>query len=141
MSEHPQKDHGAGYETADVSAGPTLRAGIYILLAMFVTAAILVPLYDLFVREEKAGQAPAATALKTDTKPAPPQGPRLLTAEDKTLAAFRAQEDALLTGYGWAEKDKGIVRIPVDEAMRIVVERGMPAFPAAAASPAPGGAP
>jgi hypothetical protein len=37
------------------------------------------------------------------------------------------------------EKDKGIARMPIDEAMRIVAERGLPSFPAPAASPTPVG--
>ena len=138
MSGQPRKDQHAGYERVDVSAGSTFRAGLYILGAMFLTAVLLVPLYRLLVREEKASQAPAATALRVEPKRMEPRGPRLLVAESKTLAAFRAQEDALLGSYGWVEKDKGIVRIPIDEAMRIVAEGGLPAFPAQPASPAPG---
>ena len=53
------------------------------------------------------------------------------------LAELRAQEDALLTSYGWVEKDKGIARMPIGEAMKIVAERGLPTFPAP--EPAPGG--
>jgi hypothetical protein len=139
MSGHPKNER-AGYEKVDVSAGSTFRAGLYILGSMFLTAVLLVPLYRLLTREEKASQAPAATALKVDPRRMEPQGPRLLVAEDKALAALRAQEDALLGSYGWVEKDRGIVRIPIDEAMRIVAESGLPAFPAPGASPAPGGA-
>jgi hypothetical protein len=56
--------------------------------------------------------------------------------EPRVLAAFRAQEDSLLTAYAWVEKDKGKVRIPIEEAMRIVAKRGLPKFDA----PLPAGA-
>ena len=44
------------------------------------------------------------------------------------LAAFRAREDAILASYAWVDKEHGIVRIPVEEAMRLVAERGVPFF-------------
>jgi hypothetical protein len=39
---------------------------------------------------------------------------------------FRRQEDAVLSGYGWVDKNAGTVRIPIEEAMRLTVERGLP---------------
>ena len=52
-------------------------------------------------------------------------------APELDLAAFRAQEDAILESYAWVDKERGIVRIPVAEAMRIVAERGILVFPEA----------
>ena len=42
------------------------------------------------------------------------------------LRDLRAQEDELLNSYSWADKDAGTVRIPISEAMKLVVERGFP---------------
>ena len=42
------------------------------------------------------------------------------------LKAFRAEEDAALTTYGWVDKGRGVARIPVEEAMRLLAERGLP---------------
>jgi hypothetical protein len=134
-----QNEHGPGsYEKTDALFGPTLRAGLYILGTMFLVAAAVVPLYRLFFREEAASQRQATTVLREEARRQTPQGPRLVSSEPKALAEFRAQEDALLDTYGWVEKDKGIVRIPVEEAMRIVAERGLPNFPAPEASPGEG---
>jgi hypothetical protein len=136
MSKQP---HGGGYEKTDASAGATYRAGLTILGAMFLVALVLVPMYRLLGRREKAEQAPAATVLKADPNAVPSAFPRLVTSEPAALAEFRAQEDALLTSYGWVEKDRGIARMPIAEAMKIVAERGLPRFPAPAASPTPAG--
>ena len=46
---------------------------------------------------------------------------------DRDLQAVRAQEDRILTTYGWVDKSRGVVRIPIDEAMRLVAEQGLPA--------------
>jgi hypothetical protein len=126
-----------GYEKADAKAGATLRAGLAILGVMFLTALVLVPMYRALARREAANQPPPAEVVRTQISEPAPTFPRLLTSEPATLAEFRAHEDALLSGYAWVEKDRGIVRIPIAEAMRIVAERGLPAFPAPA--PAKGG--
>ena len=33
-----------------------------------------------------------------------------------------------LSGYGWVDRSKGIARIPIDEAMRIIAARGDHAY-------------
>jgi hypothetical protein len=42
---------------------------------------------------------------------------------------FRRGEEAYLHSYGWQNKEAGIVHIPIEEAMRLTVERGLPARP------------
>ena len=37
-----------------------------------------------------------------------------------------SEEERVLEGYGWVNKEAGIVRIPIEEAMRLTVERGLP---------------
>ena len=127
-----------GYERTDAAAGATFRAGLYVLGIMFLTALLLVPMYRLLARSETARQPPPAEVVKTEMSEPAQSFPRLVESEPRALAEFRRGEDALLTSYGWVEKDKGVVRIPIAEAMRIVAERGLPAFPA---QPTAGGKP
>jgi hypothetical protein len=138
MSKHGPNGHG-GYEKTDAHAGATYRAGLYILLTMFVTALVVVPMYRFLGRTEARGQKPAASVLKPDAAAAAPAFPKLVASEPLVLAEFRAQEQAFLESDGWVEKDKGIVRMPIDAAMRIVAERGLPQFPGPEPSPAPAG--
>ena len=135
--------HG-GYERSDAHAGATYRAGFAILAAMVLTAIALVPMYRWLARQESQAQPPRAEVARTEMSEPALHFPRLVSSEPGVLAAFRAREQALLTSYGWVEKDKGIVRIPIDEAMRIVAEHGLPnweapAAPAAAKPAGPGG--
>jgi hypothetical protein len=136
MSQQDHRGQG-GYEKTDAHAGATVRAGLTILGVMFLTALVLVPMYRFLGRREKAEQKPAATVLKADA--AAPAFPRLVVSEPAVLAEFRAQEDAFLAGWGWVEKDKGIARMPIEEAMKIVAERGLPTFPAPGPATAPAG--
>jgi len=40
---------------------------------------------------------------------------------------MRAEEDKILKNYGWIDQEKGIVRIPIDRAIEILAQRGLPA--------------
>jgi hypothetical protein len=39
---------------------------------------------------------------------------------------MRAAEDASLNNAGWVDKQKGIVRLPIETAKQLVVQRGLP---------------
>jgi hypothetical protein len=132
---HPEQ---GGYEPTDAHAGATYRAGLAILAVMIVTALLVVPFYRLLARLETKAQPPPAEVVKTEMSEPALSFPRLVISEPRALAEFRAQEDALLTSYAWVEKDKGLARIPIGEAMRIVAEHGLPKWepPPSAAKPA-----
>ena len=56
-----------------------------------------------------------------------PPEPRLQTNPREDLRDFRAKEDELLGSYGWVDQRGGIVRIPIGDAMKLTVQRGLPA--------------
>ena len=138
MSKHEPQGHD-GYEKSDAHAGDTYRAGFYILGAMFLTALVVVPMYRFLARSEARDQKPGASLVKPDASAAAPAFPKLVVSEPLVLAEFRAQEESFLRSYGWVENDKGLARLPIDAAMRIVAERGLPQFPAPPPSPPPAG--
>jgi hypothetical protein len=138
MSKHQPPGHD-GYEKTDAHAGDTYRAGLYILGTMVLTALVVVPMYRYLGRSEAREQKSAASRVQPDASAAAPAFPKLVASEPIVLAEFRAQEESFLTSYGWVEKDKGLARMPIDEAMKIVAQRGLPRFPGPEPSPAPGG--
>lgn len=126
-------EHKKGYETSDAHAGDTYRAGLYILGTMFLVAVVVVPLYRLFARREAASQRPPASVIREQPAQLAASFPKLVSSEPLVLAEFRRQEDEILNGYGWIEKDRGVARMPIAEALRIVGARGgLPTFPAPA---------
>jgi hypothetical protein len=129
-------DEPAGYERTDADAAGTYRAAFLMLAVMVLTALGLVPVYRLLARQEAKAQPPPAEVVKNDMSEPAQSFPRLVTSEPMALAEFRAQEAALLDSYGWVEKDKGLARIPIDDAMRIVAEHGLPKFGPAPGAPA-----
>jgi len=138
MSKHEPHGHD-DYEKTDAHAGDTYRAGFYILGVMVLTALVLVPMYRFLGRTEARDQKPGATVLKPDAAAPAPSFPKLVASEPAVLAEFRAQEESFLGSYGWVEKDKGIARMPIAAAMKVVAERGLPRFPGPEPSPAPAG--
>jgi hypothetical protein len=52
--------------------------------------------------------------------------PRLLVNEYRNLADYRAHEQEMLTTYGWVDRGEGMVRIPVERAKDLLIERGLP---------------
>jgi hypothetical protein len=58
-----------------------------------------------------------------------PPGPRLQTDAAGDLQKFRADEERRLNTYYWMDKQKGIVHIPIDQAMKKLAATGAPGFP------------
>lgn len=58
-----------------------------------------------------------------------PPAPELQTDPQEDLRMFRSEEVARLNSYGWVDRAHGIVHIPIEEAMRQAVEKGIDGFP------------
>ncbi|WP_036259353.1 hypothetical protein [Mesorhizobium sp. WSM3224] len=54
------------------------------------------------------------------------ENPDLQTAPKQDLISFRAEEDRQLKMLGWVDRNAGIARIPIDDAMWAVVSNGLP---------------
>ena len=55
----------------------------------------------------------------------PPQ-PRLQRVPGVDLEQMRTIEDSILSSYGWVDEEAGVTRIPIDRAMELTLERGLP---------------
>ena len=56
--------------------------------------------------------------------------PRLQTDDGyQEITDIHAKEDLLLENYSWADQSKGTVRIPIERAMELIAERGLPVAP------------
>jgi hypothetical protein len=113
-----------GHERKDVNVG----ALFLIALGLFVGGAIIIFAVHLLITSlmvtqppKTAGQAniPATHGEKF------PQ-PRLEVKPGTSLAELHAAEEADLNSYGWIDRSSGVVRIPIDRAMQLLVERGLP---------------
>ena len=57
-----------------------------------------------------------------------PQEPPSVYVPDEpaNLRSFRQREDAELHSYGWVDRNAGTLRIPIDRAKDLLLERGLP---------------
>jgi hypothetical protein len=123
------------FEKADVRATPILKFLIGIAVTTVVVAFLLYGFYGA-MRAYVAAQQPPAPHLTFPADRQPPR-PRLQDVPLKDVHELRAAEDATLSTYGWVDQGRGTVHIPIAEAMRLTLERGVAAAPAAAPSPSP----
>jgi hypothetical protein len=57
--------------------------------------------------------------------------PRLETDDgNQDLTDLHGREDLLLEHYSWIDRSKGTVRIPIERAMEIIAQKGLPVAPA-----------
>ncbi len=135
MTEHG-KPNGIQYEKTDVDIAVVAKLGLAIVLLTAVTAALLVPLVSLLKArgERHDPPAPPIAGFGADRKP---PGPLLQERPFDDWRAMHKEQDELLSSYGWVDETKGVAHIPIEEAMKRLVERGLPARPMPSASPAP----
>lgn len=96
-------------------------------VTLFAVAAALFLRWLFFAFERQARQAEeVVSAYARDARILPPE-PRLQVDEAGTWAREQARQKALISGYAWVDPGRGVVRIPVDRAMDILAERGLPA--------------
>ena len=112
-------------EKSDVDFVAINRFGIGLVLLCIFSFLLLTGVFKYFLAKENAAQK-AHRNVGIDLPKLPPE-PRLQATPVKDLAAYRAEEDAVLSSYGWVDKEKGVVRIPVERAIDILAQRGLPA--------------
>lgn len=112
------------HETRDIDVG--LMAKL-LVLGVVVTAVVLAAVFWLFrsVRDRQAATDPVVSPYAAN--PAPFVGPKLQASPPTDLQEIRAHEERILGSYGWVDRERGIVRIPIDRAMDLLLERGLPA--------------
>ncbi len=115
-----------GFETSDVNAKTVTFAGLALSAGLMI-AGILFSwgLYTVFKSYTPEPHAPPRTFVVPDTANLPPV-PRLQADPHVALIPFVRQQDSILASYGWVSKDSGIVRIPIERAMELVVKQGLP---------------
>ena len=62
--------------------------------------------------------------------------PRVQTDDgNQDVADLHAREDLLLDNYTWIDQSQGKVRIPIERAMQIIAQKGLPVAPAVQQAP------
>ena len=127
--EKPAEHPGVSHERRDINVFQVTAFGIGLLLGCIVTIFVIWGLFDfLYSREDAKNAANPAALMMKDQHALPPE-PRLQANPKVDLKDLRSDEEAILNSYGWVNPDKGIVRIPIDQAIDIVAQKGLPSKP------------
>jgi hypothetical protein len=130
--EHDLEQADLRHEHRDVNTWAIGKFAIALVLLCGFALLVLAGLFKYFQTRENAEQGPpGAAAMQGRLPPAP----RLQTNPIGDLRAFQTGEEKVLDSYGWLDQKAGTVHIPIDRAMDLVVQRGLPARTGGAPSP------
>jgi hypothetical protein len=118
-TKHTQTTH-PGHETTDVNVWAVGKFAIGLAIVCIVSIVLLFGLMKFFQSREETSVASAVEPTRLFPEP------RLQKSEIPDLEAIRAAEDKLLNSYAWVDQPKGVVRIPVERAIEVLAQRGLP---------------
>jgi hypothetical protein len=135
------EDLAAGYERGDMSPTVVLAAGVGFLLTLLVVFGLITALGVVLTGVPFTVGRPADLIGGLQAAPAPtPPAPRLEAQSGQALDPYRAAEQQRLSSYGWVDRQAGVAHMPIDRAMDLVAERGLPTRPTPSATPRDDGA-
>ncbi len=127
-----QEQLAAGHETRDLSPVGIAAFGCVFLIAMALILVVTTGVFSLLTGKSPLPQIPPA-GLANAPAPTLPAAPQLEALPAVNYQQFLANEEATLQSYGWVDKTRGVVHIPIDRAMDLIASQGLPARPASEA--------
>ena len=125
MGEVPRDAEGIrrGHEESEVRLRPFVIFGLSLAaLAGLSLLAMWLLFGYLAARQARLEVTPPPVF---EARQLPPE-PRLQVSPRRDLQAILAAQEAILRSYGWVDRQAGIVRIPIERAMQLLTERGLP---------------
>ncbi|MBZ5654606.1 MAG: hypothetical protein LAO56_04920 [Acidobacteriia bacterium] len=154
MTNHGQSGHGTEFEREDLSSRGVFVFMIGLAIVGLVIYFIIVGMYSFLDRYERS-QMTTASPLSTSTEVtsrhidyAPGQGdyvdkkfkdngaPMLEHDERGQFSDYLMNQEKHLNSYGWVDENAGVAYIPIERAMELTVERGLPVLPQGGATEA-----
>jgi Na+-transporting methylmalonyl-CoA/oxaloacetate decarboxylase gamma subunit len=127
------------FERRDIGIGGVLYFLIILAAACLFTAFVVNALFKFLEKQNEAEQkpiSPLVTNVPKDTRHLPTTyqqylkqnfpAPQLEINERDQLDQIRLEEEDTLATYGWVDQSAGKVRIPIDRAMDLIAQRGLP---------------
>ena len=120
----PEPHDSIHFEHSDISARGVLIAGISLIVGVWIVTGLMW-FYFSFLRHHRAATSPPPLPIEAHGNPLPPE-PRLQSSPPNDLKAMRSSEAWQLNHYFWIDRAKGTVAIPIERAMGIVAQKGIP---------------
>jgi hypothetical protein len=128
------------HEHSDINIQAVIMATTVIAVVCLITAALMYGLFWFVLEKQAEARDPKLSPLAAPATEMPPTTldspafggapePRLLTDEPRNLQQVRGRASDLLQGYGWVDERNGVARIPIEDAKKLIAERGLPVRP------------
>jgi hypothetical protein len=131
--DNPDVDH----DTSDVDVRALVGFAVGLMVVSAVVMVLMYGLFRYFTREAAQNDPPVSrlalppVEMPRSTAGNPffgqAQGPQLITHEPSVLAKQRKTEQDALDSYGWVDQKSAIARMPISEAKKLILQRGLPA--------------
>lgn len=128
---------GSGYEHTDADVGAMVKFGFWLGISVIAVMIGLAGAFAFLKRSSLEDPATKRYPLAADTGLRLPPQPRLQQSPANEIYEFRVEQNTLLNAYGWKDKAAGVVHIPIADAMKLTVDRGLPSRESQGAASAP----
>ena len=115
---------GSAYEHTDANVWQIIKFGIWLIITAVVVHLGLGVMYKALIEQAKV-KTEQPYPLASTTEPRLPPEPRLQQFPRNEYYQHYLTDQQKLHGYSWVNKDAGVVRIPIEDAMRLTLERGL----------------
>jgi hypothetical protein len=116
------------HEESDVSISGLAKSGVALVTLILVASLLVWGAFSYFNRSAERAQSQPSPMFKGNQ---PPPEPRLQGAPGHQssglddMLEMRERENRILSSYGWVDQQSGVVHIPIEEAKKLILERGM----------------
>ena len=116
------------YEHSDMRPRVVLLGGAGLLLALAVILVAVTTLEASMTGLQPSVSRPQDLINRLQAAPRPtPAAPELEAEPGQSLQPYMAAEQQKLTTYRWVDRQAGVVAIPIDRAIDIIAQEGLPA--------------
>ena len=116
--------HGkANHETTDISLVGTTRIALFSFGAIGLVFVLMWGAWGFFLKQASATDPGKPAMSLPDYGSRVPATPRVQSLPTDDLKGYRAAQNAKINGLAWVDQGAGTVRIPINAAMRLIVER------------------
>jgi hypothetical protein len=123
MATEPIRTEGVRHESRDANIRSLAVFGGAIVITVAIVMLFSWWLFGVLTRVHPVGSAPTPFAA---SRPLPPE-PRLQPMPQLDLQHYLDEQNAELNTYSWVDRQAGIVRIPIERAMQLLLQQGLPA--------------
>jgi hypothetical protein len=128
MSDHDRPQHEPAEFDSEIHVKGIFGAVVGLALLVAVSFAAMFT-FSKVLKSQSIARDPAPLPVAEANQPRPRPRAALQADPAADMAKFAKEEEAALTSYAWVDRAGGVAQIPLERALDIVAERGLPIPP------------